>query len=583
MKQRYSLQLGSVVLGLIALINAAWFLPSPAHRLSGETNVPAVRTPPPAWILGPMHAWWAPEAPSAPFINKILDEYSDHHIPLTVFHFDAWAWETCNNNAQLRFDDSLIQRMRKEQTRAIFWIVPLIATQCPEYRDAAAKGYFVRDAQGKTIVTPPGWWQGEGSWIDFDNPAAVAYWHGLLDPLFARTQGVMGGFYVDDVRPDLANDSSYFDAFVLDLQSYTRAHVPDSDIVFKRYGVNTADDTFLSQYAHVSYVNDFPTDFQGLREGIEHVFSTTALIPAPYNEFTAYDRTDPDAETLIRRMHWGAFQAVMENAPALASTFPWDPHYPSNVMQLYQYYATLHWELIPYLHSYDQMSQETGIAILHDVDAAHDSAMLGDEIFVQYVTDYTRTLAVTLPKGEWINYWDEQVYTGPVTIQLPVPLGREPVFIANGAIIPMQVRDSTTVHGTTASAGALTVDVYPTIHSSFRYFDPSGARVRFDAWENGGRVTLCTDWPPSQPVIYRIERRSAAPQRVSSLNGAVAVNAAWGTPLPPLTSELMVDGSSGGWFFDAASRHLYIKQSQPGSWCPNRRLLRIDRFELEGD
>ncbi len=530
---------------------------------------PARYIAPPAWILGPMQGRDADEKT----FNDILNHLDQSSIPITAFHFDFDGWETCPNNAQFAWSNAVLQRMRSHNPpiRALFWILPLLKKGCAEFDMAQSRGYLVRNGNGSTMVTSS--WQGTGGWIDFKNPQAVVFWHSLLERIITRAPGVIGGFYTDDVRPDLPNDPSYSDAFVRDLVDYTRVRIPDGDVVFKRYGANTPDDATLSRYAHAVYVNDLDSAFSGLQEGIRRVFATASLVPAPFNEFTGYADNPPDAETYIRRMQWGAYQPVMENDNLPVSAYPWDSHYPPQVMQAYQYYSTLHWELVPFLHTYDELAYLNNWSIFQQADAAHFSTMLGREIFVQYITNYMQSAApaaqVTLPLGQWINYWNEQqVITGPATVQIPVPLGREPVFIANGAIIPMQVRDGSTGHGTPAAAGALTVNVFPSGHSTFSYFDLSQKWVGFDVRQNGSTLTLCTTWAPSQPLIYRIARWTGAPSRVTTSSGAVGVNASWGTLLPALASETAVDASTGGWFYDAARRHLIVKLTQLGSACP---------------
>lgn len=500
------------------------------------------------------------------YINDLLWSLDNYQIPITAFHFDSDRWQTCANNAQWRWNDNVLQKMRSHNPpiRAIFWILPMISTNCAEYGVAASQGLFVRNGNGSPLVTSG--WQGTGSWIDFNNPAAVAYWHSLLDRIFSRAQGVIGGFYTDDLEPGLS--PTYSDAFVRDLLTYTRSKVPDGDVVMKRYGLNTPDDPFLARYGHTAYVNDLDSSFQGMQEAIRRVLASASILPAPFSEFTGYAMRVPDPETYARRIHWGALQPVMENDSLPKNAVPWDPQYPPQILHSYQYYSTLHWELVPFFHTYDQLAYLNGISIFLQPNTGRFSTALGREIFVQYVTESTQNVQVTLPPGQWINYWNEQqVYTGPTTIGYPVPWGREPIFIANGAIIPMQVRDSVTGHGTTASAGALTVNVFPNGHSSFSYFGQTW--IVFDVQQTGSRLTLCTSAAPAQPLIYRIARWSSAPGRVTTLNGAVGVNASWGTSLPSLGSEMAVDASTGGWFYDSGRQLLIIKLAQVGHDCPN--------------
>jgi LysM repeat protein len=543
--------------------------PTPTSRptvvLKAATSGGAAKRylPPSTWMLGPIQGSGEDDR----FINQLLWYIDEKNIPITAFHFDSDRWQSCANNADFQWNDALLQRMRSHNPpiRAVFWILPLITTNCPEYNVAASQGFFVRNADGSTMVTSG--WQGNGSWIDFSNPQAVAYWHSLLDRIFVRAQGVIGGFYTDDLFAGLG--TWYGDTFARDLVDYTRSKVPDGEVVMKAYGISTPDNDFLGRYAHTSYVNDMESSFAGMQEGIRRVMAVSSLLPAPFNEFTGYAMRVPDTETYYRRIQWGAMQPVMENDSLPKNGMPWDPQYPLQLLQSYQYFATLHWELVPYLHTYDELAYRDNTRIFQQPNAGNYSTGLGREIFVQYITDRMQSVSVSLPAGQWINYWNEQqVYTGPTTISYPVPFGREPIFIANGAIIPMQVRDGSTGHGTTASIGALTVNVFPSGHSTFSYSDKNQKWVLFDVRQTGNQVTLCTSVAPSQPLIYRIARWPSAPAKVTTLGGAVGVNTSWGTPLAPLGSETAVDASGGGWYYDSARQLLIVKVAQVGSSCP---------------
>jgi alpha-glucosidase (family GH31 glycosyl hydrolase) len=518
---------------------------------------------PSAWILGPIQG--ADGKENALRINLTAIEMWD--LPVTVFHFDAPDWQKCTGNGEFRYSDSIIQRMRARKIRALFWTVPLIGLSCPEYQVALQNNYFVKDTQGNVIVTSN--FTGHGSWIDFDNPDAIAFYHSLLDRVRLKMGDLMGGFYTDSVRPDdTTGQVAYGEKYSLSVLEYTRAHIPDGEVVMKRYGVNGPSDEWMAANAHIAYVNDLPTNFAGMITGIRRVFDTTHLMPLPYNEFSGFSNNPPDAETYIRRMHWGAMQPVMENVPKTKQ--PWDSIFPPQVMQVYQYYSTLHRELAPYLGSYDRAAYETKTPILRNMNSARFTAQLGDEIFVKYVTSYTSRVRVKFPPGEWINYWDEsQVFPGSSTAYVSVPLGREPIFIKRGAIIPMEVRNNYTGHGTTASQNALTVNVFPTNHSTFRYWDPKNGWVTFDVKSVKKRLTLCTvDQVTSRPIIYRISNVKKKPNFVKQDGGAVGVNTKWGTHLPERASEQLVGQTQKGWFYDAAAKRLIVKVKAVGTNCP---------------
>ena len=342
----------------------------------------------------------------------------------------------------------------------------------------------------------------------------------------------------------------------------------------KRFGNNTPSDQWLHDHAHVAYVNDLPTDFSGMKTGIDRIFNTSSLLPLPFNEFSGYAVLPPDTETYVRRMHYGAFQPVMENVPK-GNANPWNTNfYAVGMMTYFKYYTTLHWELLPFLHSYDVDAFEHNTQILRNSNPNNFTTQLGNEIFVQYVTRKITTnpmkMQVFLPAGMWINYWNEnQVFTGPKTLSYEVPLGHEPIFIRRGALIPMQVRDSTTGHGTTNSVGALTINVYPSGNTTFGYDDPVNHWITLRARQNSNRLALCTQGnvPSAAALIYRVSWPSA-PNHVNFQNGAVGVNVSWGSPLAPKISETKAEKAASGWYYDSAQHRLIVKVSNLGTGCP---------------
>ncbi|MCC7165184.1 MAG: hypothetical protein IT331_21980 [Anaerolineae bacterium] len=546
-------------LSLVVLLVLAWNSAPTVVEAEPEWQT----HPPSAWILGPIQGADGKEHA----LRDNLTAIETWDLPVTVFHFDAPDWQKCTGNGEFRYSQNVIDRMRARNIRALFWTVPLIGLNCPEYQVALDNNYFVKDAQGNVIVTSN--FTGHGSWIDYNNPDAVTYYHSLLDRVRTKMGDLIAGFYTDSTRPDnIGGEVAYGEAYALDLLNYTRTHIPDGEVVMKRYGVNTPGDQWLADNAHVAYVNDMPTHFSGMITGIRRVFETAALMPLPYNEFSGFSNQHPDAETYVRRMHWGAMQPVMENVPKTVQ--PWSSVYPPELMQTYRYYSTLHRELAPYLHSYDRHASETKTPILRNWNSARFTAQLGDEIFVKYVTSYTRQVRVKFPPGEWINYWNEsEVYPGGSVIYYPTPPGQEPIFIRRGAIIPMEVRNDYTGHGTVASLDALTVNVYPDAHSTFRYYDPVNGWLTFDVKTVKKRLALCTlEQTPSKPIIYRIVGVKQKPNRVMAQAGAVSVNGSWGKPLAERVNVEALGQKNKGWYHDAAAQVLWVKVTRRGTNCP---------------
>lgn len=478
--------------------------------------------PPTRFALGPIYGTGCPDfggcesggtatsgslaAVMAGEVEYQLDQLAANDIPITMYHFDGWDWSD-SRDCTFSAGDAVKARLAAGNIRALL--------------------HF---------------WGGCTQSADFDR-------------VYAQLGPTLGGFYLDEgSTDDLAKTAI----------DWAQSQLPgDSEIVMKGFqGDNGETDAGLAAYGHTSYVNDLPSDFGGFKTGVERVFSLANTLPAPFNEFTGYDAYNrPDEETFFRRIHFGAMQVVMDHSPWLHAS-PWNAVYSQALLDDYRYFAWLHRELGPYLHSYDWNAYETGEPIFRGADATAYTTKIGDEIFVAYVTDRVADrplLDVALPPGEWIDYWDTRdVVSGTLSGQAP-SLGREPIFIANGAIIPMDVSRPYTRHGTAASAGSLTVVVYPKGDSSFRYRDDEANRwIVFSAHQTADRLELSASAGLSQPVLYRVERLAAPPSAVGICGAAVIVNGGGGAAAA--ASEDAVNGSSSpAWFYDAAAQRLIVK------------------------
>jgi alpha-D-xyloside xylohydrolase len=258
-------------------------------------------------------------------------------------------------------------------------------------------------------------------------------------------------------------------------------------------------------------------------------------------------------------MHFGCFQPVMAHTP-WSNLDPWATRYAPKVMESYHYYAWLHKELVPYFYSHAYAMHENPALPVMRAGARAGSFRTGDELFVAVITSSAPTLTVDLPDGDWINYWDESLVVSGRVTSFPAPVGQEPTFIRLGSLIPMEVTGGQTGHGTAESAGALTVLVYPSGKSSFRYRDESANVWRTLQSElTGESLTLSVaPAPPGPPILYRIGRWRRRPSSLSIASGVVRVNQ--GGNAAEVGSEAEVGAAlRGAWYYDETAQRLIVK------------------------
>jgi len=390
--------------------------------------------------------------------------------------------------------------------------------------------------------------------------ALIHFWGGCHTPeQYARVQSRLGGsllgFYLDDGSSDaeLQGVNDFMKSVSLgDFENIAKAHQSREP---------STTDAGLARMANVAYVADLSNDFAGLREGIARMLDKSRLLPAPVNELTAYDyenRMPPDQETFYRRIHWGAFQPVMAHTP-FTNSDPWRSNYSGDLVAAYRYWAWLHKQLTPYFLSYAHRMYEQPDSPVIQPGPGPYSMRVGEEIFVPFVTERGTTLDLQLPAGQWVDYWEEdRVLTGSLS-EYPAQPGREPVFLKLGAIIPMEVERDYTGHGTRESAGSLTVLVYPSGTSTFRYNnDETGAWTTFKSVASGDELTLSADSFPGMPILYRVGRMPVKPASITANGLTLLVNQSGS--LPEMESEGQVNEStSTAWYYNAAAQRLIVK------------------------
>ena len=483
--------------------------------------------------LGP---WWGSGCPKfgrcacEPGISTLADEFScqmrkiaEHDLPITVYLFDGSAWSHGDSEGSNRCE----------------------GPDCCRWQLGDAPIALLQRTGVRAMLH---FWGGCHEASQYQRP---------LD----RLGPSLLGFYLDDGSADEEAKRA--------IDFMWMARPGDSDVTLKTFQAwppSTSDD-LLARIGNVGFSGDLEYDFAGLREGIRRVFVKAHLMPAPFNEFTAYSNVDdgaPDEETFTRRLHWGCFQPVMAHTP-LGNADPWQHGYSPTFLATYRLYSWLHKELVPYIYSYVfAMHEDPTQPVLRDPSVDRFSVRLGDELFVKLITDRVTSTTVELPAGEWIDYWDDRRLLSGTLADWPVPLGREPVFIRQGAILPLDVERAYAGHGTRESKGSLTLLVYPAGRSSFRHRDERGDWVTFSAEASGDRLTLRADGPSSRPLLVRVARVEQAPRSVALLDGALIVNGEGGDPLPRAGDEGAVNGGAPSWYHDAGARRLIVRWTGTG-------------------
>jgi alpha-D-xyloside xylohydrolase len=207
-----------------------------------------------------------------------------------------------------------------------------------------------------------------------------------------------------------------------------------------------------------------------------------------------YRHSPPDKETFMRWVSQSALSTVMQTGDS-SSQPPWlftpENGRDDEAVAHYRRFARLHLRLFPYGWSYASRMKDTGapiqrpFGVVYPGLGVHPAAqyLLGDDLFVAPVeTAGATTKTFIRPPGGWQGWFDGQALAGVGgdSITVPAPLDALPLYVREGALVPMLRPTIDTLSPATDAdvdsfandAGDLWVRVVPSASAtSFTLFD----------------------------------------------------------------------------------------------------------------
>ena len=376
-------------------------------------------------------------------------------------------------------------------------IKPAFLDNHPLYNEIAEKGWFVKNADGTPFVTE--FWDGLGSYLDFSNPDAFAFWKSkvtetLLDYGITCTWNDNNEF---DIRDNCAVAAGFGNGTVsasrirpiltyLMVAASYQAQIAKNPKL--RPFLSSRSGNIAIRRLAQTWSGDNRSEFSDLRYC--HYIGLTMSLSGLYfygHDIGGFSGDMPSRELLLRWIQHGIFEPRFTihswNADGSA-TMPWS--YPDIIDSVHALFAQRK-QLLPYIYNcaYNAVENEIPMnapAFLYYDDEelyAHpDSMMLGKDILVSFVFDEgEEALSAYLPKGsDW--YLDGKLYEGGQTVELTVPPTAEmPYFVRGGCVLPTNEAS----YGF-QSDEEIVFTVYPLKNGSFesRYFEDDGVSFEYE-------------------------------------------------------------------------------------------------------
>lgn len=206
----------------------------------------------------------------------------------------------------------------------------------------------------------------------------------------------------------------------------------------------------------------------------------------------------PSAELFLRWIQFGAFTPIMRPHGAHQPREPWI--YGEEIEKEIKRYIECRYRLLPYFYAMAYEANQTGIPYMRPIFMYHPDEADSFEITDQYylgkflhvapvLEEGATTRKVYLPKGRWYDFWTGDKIAGGAWFTVAAPLNALPLFVREGAIIPMV---PAVQHAEEKAWEKLTLQIYSGEAEQFLLYEDDG---RTTAYKKGYyRTTLIRHW-----------------------------------------------------------------------------------------
>ncbi len=346
-----------------------------------------------------------------------------------------------------------------------------------DYEYGKEMGYFVKAPDGEPALTF--FISGEllsVAAVDLTNPDAAEWYKGLLK----RTLDIGYDGWMHDFGEYTRRDSIFFDGRMGD-EAHNIFPVLSAKAAFELMEKERPNDylffvrsgyTGTQAYVPAVWGGDAEATFdetQGLPSTVRAGLSLS-MVGVPYwgSDMTGFKcLTDApnDKEVFLRWVEFGALSPIMmeQNAcsnPTGEKKTKWSLWNDEETIDHYRQYAGLHTRLFPYFRTLAREASETGRPLtLHpfllsprdpNVWKVEDAYYLGRALYASPVARRGVTVKETyLPGGahyvdiarlfapEWVGPQDFTVYAGGGMASIPAPIGKLPLLLVSGQILPL--------------------------------------------------------------------------------------------------------------------------------------------------
>lgn len=467
-------------------------------------------------------------------------------IPATVMVLEAWSdeetfyiWNDAKytprkDGGVVRYSDftfpedgkwpnpkAFCETLQDNGVKLVLWQIPVIKYEAAphgvqldlDWEYAQENELCVKNADGTPYHITEMWF-GNSLIPDFTNPKTRQWWFNcrryLVDELGVAGFKTDGGEFLFDPDACFTDGRKVAEAHNdfpnMYEETYHELLKSHGGITFSRAGYTGA------QRYPIHWAGDQLSTFSELRGQLTAGLSA-GLTGIPFWSFDigGFAGDFPTTELYLRSAAFGAFAPVMQfhSEPRGGQYYmvernhwnndrsPWNmavANSDESIIPVFRLFANLRMNLLPYIWQEAQhASLTTRPMMAHLVyDYSEDEAvrniedeyMFGRDLLVApVIAEGAAGRHIYLPEGVWYDLWTGKKYSGNQTITYPCPIDQIPVFVREGAAIPVNMNDELCM-GTQSKTGAVSNNMNQYENLCFLLFGDNGRRCFGDEFSN---------------------------------------------------------------------------------------------------
>ena len=529
-------------------------------------------------------------------VLDFIDTIKEEGFPIDGFHLSSGyasqngkrCFFTWNHD---RFKDprAYFAAMNEKGAQNVPNVKPGILLCHPRFDEFNARNVFVKDSEQDTYAVGK-WWGGDGAFWDYTSPEGRQAWKDFLTE--ALIDVGTDSIWDDNCEYDSLQDKDArccFDGkggtiaqlkpIMSTLMCKTSAEaVVDHNPKARPYIVCRSGSAGIQKYAQ-TWCGDNYTSWKTLRYNIP-IITGMGLSGQPNEgaDIGGFYGPAPEEELFVRWVQNGIFQPRFSIHSASNDNTVTEPWMYRGSAGLIRDAILLRYRFTPYLYSAEYEASRTGAPIMRplvyefqDDPNVYDESfefLFGRDILVANVLEPgARTWKVYLPAGTRWYDWNNNFacYEGGQTIEIPVEISTIPLFLREGAIVPMasnQLMSMANDHMT-----SLHLTVVPGADSSYTLYDDDGVTNDFKAG-----VCRKTEITVSGASVVQV--KFAAEGSYTDFVEDVTVEMVrkdrspfWvaldGRKLEHYLNRRKFDAAAEGWYYSQTKRAVLVKYANP--------------------